>query len=336
MPLPNVGVVGVGSMGALHARVFSSLAHLCTLRGVFDLDNTASGHVAQEYHTTAIDRFEDLVAEVDALSIAVPTSAHYEMACAAIEAGKHVLIEKPIAATTAEGADLVARAQRKGVILQVGHVERFNPAIGLLPQILADKRIVALDFHRMSPYSPRIFDADVVSDLMIHDIDILRNLVPARLQRIEAAGVAHSSKLHADYVVATLTFDGGIIANLTASRLTEQKIRTLSITALEAYVELDFLERRILINRATQQQFSGGGAAYRQESVIEKVYVPNREPLVAEIESFLHCVRTGEEPLVSGHDGVAALEIVEQIQSRVNQDPVPPEPPAAPMRPYES
>lgn len=314
---PRIGIAGVGSIGAKHARVISSLAHLCNFRGVYDLDTTASSQVADRYNTSAVDRFEELLADVDAVVLAVPTSAHYEMACAAIEQGKHILLEKPIAATTAQGRDLVERARVKGVVLQVGHVERFNPAVGVLPQILADKQIVALDFHRMSPYSPRIIDADVVSDLMIHDIDILRSLLPIPLLRVEAAGAAPSSKLRADYVVATLTFEGGIIANLTASRVTEQKIRTLSITTIEAYIELDFLERRILINRATHPQFSGGGSAYRQENVIEKVYVPNREPLVAEIESFLQCVRTGDNPVVSGEDGLVALETVERIQSRL-------------------
>ena len=319
--LPNVGVVGVGSMGAIHARVFNSLPHLCTLRGVYDLDATARGRVAHEYDTAAAHRFEDLLADVHAISLAVPTSMHYEMACAAIEQGKAVLVEKPIAATTAQAEDLVARARAQGVVLQVGHVERFNPAVKLLPHILADKQVVAFDFRRLSPYSPRISDSDVVSDLMIHDIDILLSLLPVPLQRIDAAGTAPTSKVHTDHAVATLSFEGGIIANFTASRITEQKVRTLSITTIEAFIELDFLERRILVSRATQPRFSGDGASYRQENLIEKVYVPNREPLVAEIENFLHCVRTGEKPLVSGEDAVAALQVVESIQSRLHQEP---------------
>lgn len=320
MDLPNIGVVGVGSMGASHARVFSSLAHLCTLRGVYDENIAVSRQAALDYRTTAFDLLEDLLAVVDAVSVAVPTSAHYELAKVAIDAGKHILLEKPIAATSAQGRDLVARARANGVVLQVGHIERFNPAVGLLPEILADKRIVALDFHRMSPYSSRIFDADVVSDLMIHDIDILQSLIPGPELRIEAAGTAPYSRLRADYAVATLTYADGVIASLTASRVTEQKIRTLCITTLEAYVELDYLERRILVNRATLPNFSGGGASYRQENIVEKVYVPNREPLVAEIESFLQCVRTGNKPLVTGEEGVAALETVERIQSRLYQD----------------
>lgn len=315
MELPKVGVVGVGSMGASHARVCSTLSHLCTLVGVYDHDSAASRHAAANYRTTAFDRLGDLFASVDAVSLAVPTTAHYEMACAAIEEGKHVLVEKPIAATSEQGRDLVSLARAKGVVLQVGHVERFNPAIDLLPHILADKQIIALDFHRMSPYDSRIFDSDVVADLMIHDIDILHSLLPGPPLRVEAAGTAPYSQMRADYAVATLTFDGGIIANLTASRVTEQKIRTLCITTLEAYIELDYLERRILVNRATHPHYSGSGSLYRQENVIEKVYVPNREPLVAEIENFLQCIRTREDPLVTGEDGVAALETVEQIQA---------------------
>lgn len=315
MKLPNVGVVGVGSMGASHTRVLSSLSHLCALGGVYDADGVVSREVAARYRTTSVDRLEDLLAGVDAVSLAVPTSAHYETACQIIDQGKHILIEKPIAATSEQGRDLVARARAKGVVLQVGHVERFNPAVGLLPDILEDKQIVALDFRRMSPYSSRALDTDVVSDLMIHDIDILNSLLPVPKLRVEAAGTAPASGQWADYVVATLCHDGGVIATFTASRVTEQKIRTLCITTLEAYIELDYLERRILVSRATHPHFSNSGTSYRQENIIEKVYVPNREPLVAEIEDFLKCIHSGDDPLVTGDDGVAALETVERIQA---------------------
>lgn len=332
MELPNIGVIGVGAMGASHARVLSSLTHLCRLSGVYDEDGAVSREVAANHRTTAVGRLDELLARVDAVVIAVPTSAHYEIACAAIELGKHVLIEKPIAATSIQGRDLVSRARARGVVLQVGHIERFNPAVALLPQILADKQIVALDFHRMSPYDSRIFDADVVSDLMIHDIDILHNLLPVPHLRTESAGTAPRSGLLADYATATLIHVGGVIANLTASRVTEQKIRTLCITTLEAFIELDYLERRILISRATHPHYSGSDSAYRQENIIEKVYVPNREPLVAEVESFLECVRTGERPLVTGEDGVAALETVERIQFSLYQQPVTGDLPPAGLR----
>lgn len=312
----NVGVVGVGQMGANHARIYSSLTHLCNLIGVHDNDAKASQQIAAKYRTTAIASFDELLDQVDAVSVVVPTSAHYEMACKAIERGKHVLLEKPIAATSAEGHELVARARAQGVVLQIGHVERFNPAVTVLPEILANKQIVALEFRRLSPYSPRIFDSDVVSDLMIHDIDVLQSLVPLRPQAVAASGSAPASKVRADYAVATLTYEGGVIANLTASRVTEQKIRMLCITTLEAYIELDYLERRILVTRATIPNFpEDGRSSYRQENIIEKVYVPNHEPLSSELESFLRCIRTGERPLVTGEHGTAALETVERIQT---------------------
>lgn len=318
MTLPKIGVIGAGKMGANHARILSSLPHLCVLTQVYDTDGAAARQVAADHRTAAADRLDDLFDDVDAVSIAVPTSLHYETACMAIDRGKHLLVEKPIAANSQQGRDLVARAADRGVVLQVGHVERFNPAIQLLPQILAGKQIVALDFHRMSPYSPRIFDADVVSDLMIHDIDILHSLVPGSPVRIQAAGAAPSSGDRTDYAVATLTLPGGVIANLTASRVTEQKVRTLCVTTIEAYVELDYVERRILVSRATHPHFAEQGA-YRQESVIEKVYVPDREPLVAEFAEFLRCIRAGETPLVTGADGAAALETVERIQACIRE-----------------
>ncbi len=315
MTLPTLGVIGNGSMGASHARALNSLSHLCALRGVYDQDGVKSRAVAQNCHTEAFARLDDLLASVDAVTIAVPTSVHYETACAAIDRGKHVLIEKPMAATSAQAMDLVARARASGVVLQVGHVERFNPAVDLLPEILDGKHLVAFDFHRMSPFDSRAHDTDVVADLMIHDLDVLRSLLPEPPSGVWAAGTAPSSGAWADYVVATLTYESGVIANLTASRVTEQKVRTLCVTTLEAYIELDYLERRILVSRATNPHFSNSGLSYRQENVVEKVYVPNREPLVAEFENFLRCIRTGERPLVTGEDGVAALEVVERIQS---------------------
>jgi len=313
----SVGVIGVGSMGASHARVYNSLPHLCTLGGVFDLDRETGRRVAATYNTVAFERVDRLIRAVDAVSIAVPTSAHHELACAAIAEGKHVLLEKPIAKNSEEARDLIARARAQDVTLQVGHIERFNPAVQLLPEILADKQIVGFEFRRLSPYSPRIFDADVVSDLMIHDIDILHSLVPSLPVRIGAAGASPISRGPADYAVATLTFAGGVIAHLTASRVTEQKIRSLGITTLEAYIELDFLERKILITRATRADFPDHGASYRQENVIEKVYVPNHEPLALELESFLQSVRTGDSPIVTGEHALTALELVEAIQSEL-------------------
>lgn len=316
----NVGVVGVGSMGASHARVYKTLPHLCTLRGVFDLDPETSRRVADTYNTVAFDRVEDLIRSVDAVSIAVPTGAHYESACAAIAEGKHILLEKPIAENSEQARDLIARARNRGVTLQVGHIERFNPAVQLLPAILSGTHIVGLEFRRLSPYSPRISDADVVSDLMIHDIDLLHSLLQSLPVRVEAAGCSPLSRVHADYADATLTFAGGVIAHLTASRLTEQKIRSLCITTLDRYIELDFLERRILITRATRANFPDDGASYRQENVIEKVYVPNHEPLTLELESFLNCVRTGDSPVVTGEQALTALELVEAIQLDLYRD----------------
>ena len=316
----DVGVIGVGSMGASHVRVYSSLPHRCTLRGVFDLDFETSRRIAATYNTVAFDRLDDLIMAVDAVSIAVPTSEHFDTACAAIDAGKHVLLEKPIAQNSEQARVLIARARNRGVTLQVGHIERFNPAVQLLQAVLAGKHIVGFEFRRLSPYSPRISDADVVSDLMIHDIDLLHSLLGSLPVRIAAAGVSPISKGRADHAVALFTFAGGVIAQLTASRLTEQKIRSLCITTLDAFIELDFLERRILITSATHVNFPDNGASYRQENVVQKVYVPNHEPLALELESFLNCVRTGVAPVVTGEEALTALELVEAIQTDLYRD----------------
>lgn len=309
----KVGVIGTGNMGANHVRIYKALPHLCDISGIFDEDAQVCNRVAAQFHVKAFATRKALWDNVDAVSIAVPSTSHFAVAQEALEKGIHVLLEKPIAETVEQGSNLVKTAKEKNRILQVGHVERFNPAILLLPEIVNGKQIIALDFRRLSPYNPRIKDADVVADLMIHDIDVLRFLLPGSIAKIAAVGSSPMSATHADYAVATILLEGGIIASLTASRVTEQKIRTLCITTAESFIELDYIDRRIFITRATHLGFEAV-ASYRQESIIEKVFVPNQEPLMLEIESFLRCVENGSKPFIDGEDGVKALEIVQRVQ----------------------
>lgn len=305
-------------MGANHLRIYKRLPYICELVGIFDADAGRCSLMQETYDVQCFDSYEELLENVDAVSIVVPTAAHYEIAKKALQKGVHILLEKPVTEHVEQGTELVETAEARGLVLQVGHIERFNPAVQLLPEILKDKRIIALDFKRMSPFDPRVSDIDVVQDLMIHDIDVLRCLLPERIIHIEAIGSMPRSGRRYDYAVACMELESGIIANFTASRVTEQKIRTLCITADEAYIDLDYNERKIIVVRSTHAGYNTGIVpSYRQESIIEKVYVPNHEPLTREIESFLSCVMNHTKPEVDGAAGVEALKTVKRIQERM-------------------
>jgi predicted dehydrogenase len=312
----KTAVVGAGSMGANHMRVYKALAHMCDLIGIYDTDPDRCEEMARRYGVNAFDSLDAVWDEADAASIAVPTVHHFDVAGEALARGVHILLEKPIAESVEQGEALTRMARERGLTLQIGHVERFNPAVQILPEILNGKEIIGLDFRRMSPYDARIGDVGVVHDLMIHDIDVLRALKPAAISDIQAFGSSPRSGVHTDYAVAALMMEGGIIANLTASRVTEQKVRKIAVTTDRAYIELDYLDRKITVARATQGHFiDGGKPSYRQENIIEKVFVPNQEPLMKEIESFIDCVESGDAPMVGGEDGVAALVIANHIET---------------------
>ena len=313
----RVGVIGTGNMGQHHARVYSQLPHLCELVGVYDLRQDQARQVAARYHTRAFERLEDLLDGVDAVSIAAPTALHHRIASETLEQGIATLVEKPIAAGLSEAEDLIETARARGTVLQVVHVERFNPAVVEIARILETERIIGISVERLSPFDPRISDVDVVLDLMIHDLDIVRSLNPGSdISRMSAAGRAVRSEVNVDYATATITFDNGVIAGLTASRVTEDKVRRLEVSTADAFVVLDYMERKITITRRTT--FSGlQKPNYKQESLVEKVLVPLQEPLVAELEHFLGCARSGDKPRVSGEDGLEALRAAEAIRSQI-------------------
>lgn len=314
----RTGIVGTGNMGANHLRIYKKLSHACELIGIFDTDAARCGCLQDAYDVQCFSGCEELLENVDAVSIVVPTAAHYETAKKALLRGVHVLLEKPITEQVEQGLELVRLAKARGLVLQIGHIERFNPAVEVLPEIIKDKRIIALDFKRMSPFDPRVSDIDVVQDLMIHDIYVLQYLLPEKIERIEAFGTAPRSGDRDDYAVACMELENGIIANFTASRVTEQKIRALCITAAEAYIDLDYNERKIIVVRSTHAGYETGSVpSYRQESIIEKVFVPNHEPLTKEIESFITCVANRQKPEIDGAAGVEALKIVKMVQERM-------------------
>jgi len=305
----SVGVIGVGSMGQHHARVYQELPTV-DLVGVSDVNEEQAAETAEKYGTTPMS-VDSLLSVADAVSIVVPTAYHYEMGMAAIEAGVDLLIEKPITEDPAAGRELLAAAEEADLTLQVGHVERFNPAVRTLSKIAVDLDVIALDSQRLGPPTGRAIDDGVAMDLMIHDADILLSLVDSPVADVYAAETAGDQ-----YVAATVEFENGVVATLTASRVTQQKVRTLSVTAEECRVNVDYMSQSVQINRHSLPEYieANGDVRYRHENIIERPTVENGEPLKKELASFIDVVRTDAEPVVSGVDGIRALELVRRVK----------------------
>jgi predicted dehydrogenase len=302
-------------MGQHHTRVLSLLKDV-ELVGISDINVERGLDTASKYRVRFFEDYRDLLGHVDAVCVAVPTRLHYEVGMACLRAGVHILIEKPIAASIVEAESLVNIAAETGRILQVGHIERFNPAFQELSKVLATEELLALEAHRMSPYSSRASDVSVVLDLMIHDIDLLLELVGASVTRLTASGSHAADSGYLDYVTATLGFSNGIVATLTASKVTHRKIRTIAAHCKNSLTEADFLNNEILIHRQTTADCltDYGQVLYRQDGLIEKVYTSNIEPLHAELEHFVHCVRGGDQPSVGGEQALRALRLASLIE----------------------
>jgi predicted dehydrogenase len=316
LPQPiRIGVIGVGNMGQHHTRVLSLLKDV-EMVGVADINVERGLDTASKYRVRFFEDYRDLLPYVDAVCIAVPTKLHHEVGMTCLQAGIHVLVEKPIAASIAEAESLVNAAAESHCILQVGHIERFNPAFQELSKVLKTEELLALEAHRMSPYSHRANDVSVVLDLMIHDIDLLLELAAAPVVRLTASGSSASDSGYLDYVTANLGFANGIVATLTASKVTHRKIRRIAAHCKNSLTEADFLNNEILIHRQTTANCMTdyGQVLYRQDGLIEKVYTSNIEPLHAELEHFVNCVRGGNQPSVGGEQALKALRLASLIE----------------------
>jgi predicted dehydrogenase len=311
----GVGVVGVGAMGQNHARVYSELpgAHLV---GLADADAERAAEVAAEMGTTAYTTPE-LLDRVDAVSVSVPTSYHADVAEECIDAGVHALVEKPFVASVADGRDLIERAAANDVLLQAGHIERFNPAVTELTRIVDGVSPISIDARRLGPPSDdgRSLDENVVHDLMIHDLDIVRSLVPEEISQINAVRTGDGQ--HAD---AQLRFKDGTVATLTASRVTQQKVRDLTITAEDCYIELDYLTQTIEIHRQSRPEYMeiGGNIRYHHEGITERPMVQSGEPLRFELASFVESVAEHTTPQITGEDGLRAVELADAVLERAD------------------
>jgi predicted dehydrogenase len=315
----RVGVIGIGNMGWHHARVLSLLRD-AELVGVADPDADRGRLAVEQFGCRWFPSYAELLSEVEAVCIAVPTLLHHRVGLACFQAGVHVLIEKPIAASQEEAAELIQAADAAGRLLQVGHIERFNPAFRELVKVVANEEVVVLEARRHSPNPDRANDVSVVLDLMIHDIDLVLELAGAPVASLAAAG-GRSAEGPIDYVNATLGFTNGVVASLTASKMAHRKIRSLSAHCRRALVETDFLNRSLQIHRRSHQSFSAdhGELLYRNDGFIEEVSTSPVDPLVAELEHFLQCVRGQETPAVDGPQASRALLLADLIEQCVEQ-----------------
>ncbi len=310
----DVGVVGVGTMGQHHARVYGQLEG-ANLVGVYDLDAERAQQVARRYGGDATD-LGTLLDSVDAVSIAVPTRFHYDVATSCLEAGVATLIEKPVVRRLENGKRLEALAREAGVPVQVGHIERFNPAVSVLESVVDDLDIIGVKAERLGPPPKRPIDDNAVLDLMIHDIDIVLSLLDDIPTQVQSAGVQGNT-----HATALLEFEGGPLASLTASRLTQRKVRRLEITAKNCLVELDYLDQTVEIHRRSVPEYieSNGGVQFTHESIIEQPHVPTAEPLKRQLEAFLESVRADAIPPVTIDDGLRALELATRIDRQDHQ-----------------
>lgn len=311
----RIGVIGVGNMGQHHTRILSLLKDV-KLVGVADINIERGLDIASKYRVRFFEDYRDLLPHVEAVCVAVPTRLHHAVGMTCLQAGIHVLIEKPIAASITEAESLVNAAAGSQCILQVGHIERFNPAFQELSKVLKTEELLALEAQRMSPYSHRGNDVSVVLDLMIHDIDLLLELAAAPVVKLTASGSRASDSGYLDYVTAILGFSNGIVATLTASKVTHRKIRRFAAHCKNSLTEADFLNNEILIHRQTTANCMTdyGQVLYRQDGLIEKVSTCNIEPLHAELEHFVQCVRGGNQPSVGGEQALKALRLASLIE----------------------
>ena len=313
----KVGVIGIGNMGWHHARVLSLLRD-ADLIGVADPDPDRGQLATEQFGCRWFGDYRDMLSEVEAVCIAVPTLLHHSVGLACLDSGVHVLIEKPIAASQDEATSLIDAASRAGRLLQVGHIERFNPAFRELLKVVANEEVVVLEGRRHSPHSDRANDVSVVLDLMIHDIDLVLELAQAPVVRLAAAG-GRSADGPIDYVNATLGFENGVVASLTASKMSHRKIRNLSAHCRASLVETDFLNHTLHIHRRAHEWYSAdhGELLYRNDGFIEEVSTTSIEPLYAELEHFLQCVRGRETPAVDGLQASRALKLADLIEQAV-------------------
>lgn len=311
--MARVAVIGVGNMGKNHARVYSELKGV-ELVGVVDKDEKTGREVAKKFGVQYFLDYKELIGRVDAVSIVVPTKLHYTIAKDLLSAGIDVLVEKPITLDLKEADELIRLADAKKRILQVGHIERFNPAMIQARDYILPEEIIHMEAQRIGPSGARITDSGVILDLMIHDIDLMLSIAEGDVEGTHAYSRAINGR-HEDFSNAILRFKGGVLASLTASRATQKRERVLKVTQKDSYVVVDFMNKQLEIHKQARSEYVAdkGGVRFVYSDVVERPQIPQSEPLKLELESFVECVGSRKRPVVDGLAGRRALEIALKV-----------------------
>jgi predicted dehydrogenase len=309
----RIGVFGVGTLGEHHTRIYAGMPE-ADLVGIHDIDQARSADMADKYGTTAFESLPELAGRIDAASVAVPTDKHFEVFSALADHGLHVLMEKPIASSTEQAESMVETAQDKGLVLQVGHVERFNPVMKFLEENLSTPRFI--EAIRLAPFPPlretgipRGTEVSVVLDLMIHDLDVILHLVRSPIKAVHAVGVPVLTPSE-DIANVRLSFESGCVANVTASRISQERMRKIRVFQEDTYVSLDYMSQTGRLRRI------GIGGIESLDVPIEK-----GDALTAELTSFVQCVRHSQDPVVSGRQGSEVLNLAVDICRHIRENP---------------
>ncbi len=298
----KVGVVGVGHLGSIHAKIYNEIES-CSLAAVCDINKTRLEEVSGSLNVPGYTDYQELFDKVEAVSVAVPTNLHYKITSDFLKHKIHCLVEKPFTTNLREADSLIKIAKKNKLILQVGHIERFNSAFSATRKVIHNPQFI--ECHRLSPFPHRSLDVGAVLDIMIHDIDIILGLVQSKIKKIESVGVNILTQFE-DIANARITFQNGCIANLTASRVSDELMRRIRIFQEDTYISLDYKEAKASIYKKSGLQIT------KEDLPIEK-----EEPLRKELESFLDCVANQKEPLVSGPIAREALAVALEIQEQI-------------------
>ena len=301
----RIGVAGLGRLGSIHAKIYSTLEN-AELAGICDIDENITRTTAESLRTSwCIDYKKLLDSKLDAVSIVTPTILHYEVAKFFLQNKVHVLIEKPITKTLKEANDLIKIAQKNKLIIQVGHVERFNSAIQAIEKLSNKPKFI--EVHRLGPFAPRVKDVGVVLDLMIHDIDIVLGLTKSKVKNIDALGMKILTN-HEDIANARIRFKNGTVCDLTASRVTSDSMRKIRIFQDDCYISIDYMAQEALIYKKINDRI-----------VSEKIDIQKEAPLQKELASFIDCVANNKKPVVSGKEAYEALKVALAIVKKIHK-----------------
>lgn len=319
----KVAVIGAGMMGKNHLKTYKALPGV-ELVGVYDIFPEACKAAAETFGIKAFSSLEEVAANVEAVSVVTTSVTHAEVGEFFLNKGIHCLMEKPLATTEAECQRLISAAKKNNVTLLVGHIEQFNPAVEQMHKLLSDtSKICSLTAQRMSAASGRITDVDVSMDLMIHDMEVIQSLVQSPVTRVHAASVkTPSSPQGKDYITAVLEFENGVTANLTASRITQARVRTLSVTTDTNYIDMDFISQSINVHTQGRMPYINQEEIpewmhYGLKGSVEQLFIPTNQPLQAELNHFINCVKGKETPRITGEKALAALRTIWTIQEQL-------------------